>query len=86
MHYRWEYSEGYTGNVIYADAVMNGKKVELMGGQGASSQRYRLSLGDYQARLMKDPHKFGDTPLSQVWEIVLPDKTVWRCTVTGILE
>jgi hypothetical protein len=87
LHYRGEYvGSGQTADVIYADAVMNGKKVELRGEQGIPSQHYKLPLGDYQARLLKDSQKVNDPPLFQVYELVLPDKTVWRCNVTGISE
>jgi hypothetical protein len=94
-HYREEYAgSGQDEDVIYADAVMNGKKVELRGYQGADFQYphghplkyYKLPLGDYQARLLKDSQKVDEAPLFQVYELVLPDETVWRCTVTGILE
>jgi hypothetical protein len=87
IHYRTEYDGAGFGGIIYTDTVINGKKVELEGISGVSSRLYKLSLGDYQARLLKDPHnRFVDTPLFQIWEIVLPDRTVWRGTVTGILE
>jgi hypothetical protein len=67
IHYRGEYTgSGQTADVIYADAVMNGKKVELRGDREAPFQYYKLPLGDYQARLLKDPHKMGDTPIFQV--------------------
>jgi hypothetical protein len=87
VHYRGEYigSDQYDG-VIYADAIMNGMKVELKGGQGVPSHYYKLSLGDHQARLLKDSQKIRDTPIFQEYEVVLPDRTIWRCTVTGILE
>jgi hypothetical protein len=87
IHYRKEYlGSGQTADVIYADAVMNGKKVELRGDREAPFQYYKLSLGDYQARLLKDPHKMGDTLIFQIYEVVLPDKTVGSFTVTGISE
>jgi hypothetical protein len=93
-HYRKEYFGSVGYDVIYADAVMNGKKVELKGDQGAGLsfpdgnplKYYKLPLGDYQARLLKDSSKVDEPPLFQVYELVLPDKTVWRCTVTGISE
>ena len=95
LHYRGEYvGSGQNEDAIYADAVINGKKIELRGYQGADFQYphghplkyYKLPLGDYQARLLKDSHKVDDAPLFQVYEVALPDSTVWRCTVTGILE
>ena len=87
IHYRKEYiGSGQTADVIYADAVMNGKKVELRGDREAPFQYYKLPLGDCQARLLKDPHKITDTPLFQIYEVVFPDKTVGSFTVTGISE
>jgi hypothetical protein len=87
LHYRRDnVDNGGVIDSIYADAVINGKNVELMGGQKFYFTSYKLPLGDYQARLLKDSHKVDDAPLFQVYELVFPDKTVWRCTVTGISE
>jgi hypothetical protein len=83
LHYRVE----DVAWVIYADAVVNGKKIELNGGQYSHfTTFYKLPLGDYQARVLKDSHKIDGTPMFQQYELVLPDKTVWRCAVTGISE
>src|ERR1700733_13443641 len=85
IHYRGEYfGSGQTADVIYADTVINGKKVELRGNREIPFQF--VPLGDHQARLVKDPHNMGDTPIFQVYDVVLPDKTLWRCTVTGTSE
>jgi hypothetical protein len=87
IHYRDEYlGSGQTADVIYANAVMNGKKVELRADRKVPFQYFKLPLGDYQARLLKDPHKLGDTPIFQIYELLLPDKTVESFTVTGISE
>jgi hypothetical protein len=87
IRYRKEYiGSGQTADVIYADAVMNGKKVEMRGDREVPFQYFKLPLGDYQARVLKDPHKIGDTPIFQIYEVVLPDRTVYRFTVTGISE
>ena len=87
IRYRKEYvGSGQNADIIYADAVMNGKKVELRGDREAPFQYYKLSLGDYQAKLLKDPHKVGDTPIFQIYELVFPDRTVGSFTVTGISE
>jgi hypothetical protein len=60
-HYRVEYiGSGQAENAIYADAVMNGKKIELEGERSEIPfQSVRLSLGDYRMRLLKDPKKMG---------------------------
>ena len=87
IRYRQEYiGSGQTADVVYADAVMNGKKVELRGDRKVPFQYYKLPLGDYQARLLKDPHKIGDTPIFQTFEVVLPDRAVCSFAVTGISE
>ena len=91
VHYREEYLEGrpgpnHTEEVIYADAVINGKKVELRGDKNASYEYYKVPLGDLQARLIKDPHKMGDAPMFQEYEVVLPNKTLWHSIVTGISD
>jgi hypothetical protein len=83
LHYR---TEGLA-DVIFADAVVDGKKIELYGGQRSHFLTYyKLPLGDYQARLLNDSHKIDGTPMFQDYELALPDKTVWRCTVTGFSE
>jgi hypothetical protein len=86
IHYRGEGGSDNFEQVIYADAIINGKKVELRGGQGASRASFKLLPGDYSARLLKDPNKIASTSISQEYEFVLPDRTVWRCTVTGVSE
>ena len=87
IRYRAEpIGSGEAAGVVYVDAVLNGKKLELRGDREAPFQYYKLALGDCQARLVKDPHKMGNTPIFQVYDVVLPDKTVGRFTVTGISE
>ena len=50
--------------------------MELRGDREVPFQYYQLLPGDYQARLLNDSHKMGNTPLFQVYEVVFPDKTV----------
>jgi hypothetical protein len=87
IRYRGEYiGSGQNADILYADAVINGKNVELRGDGDVPFQYYKLPFGDYQARLLKDPQKMAGTPLFQEYEVALPDKTVCRFTVTGISE
>jgi hypothetical protein len=87
IHYRDEYvGSGQTADVVYIDAVMNGEKVELRGDREVPFQFYKLPLGDYQARLLKDTHKTSHTPLFQIYEVLFPDRTVCSFTVMGISE
>jgi hypothetical protein len=87
IRYRSEFAgEGLVDGILYVDTVISGKKVELRGSWGISSKSYGLTLADYQARLVKDPHQTGNAPMFQEYEVILPNKTVWRCAVTGISE
>ena len=90
LHYRSDINSNHPDNVtyfIYADADMNGEKVELAMCPGVPFKHYKLPLGDYQARLLKDPDKTGvASPLFQLYELLLPNNTVLNYTVTGISE
>ena len=74
--------------MVYAHALLNGAKIELMGywlwtRDTASAP---LGVGDYQARMLKDAPKKSPNPLGREYELVFPDRTVWRGTVTGYSE
>ncbi len=75
-------------DVSYVDAVLNGKKIELLGAWTWIPGSYQtpLSLGDFQARLLKDSPKTSVEPIGQEYELLLPKEIVWRCTVTGVSE
>jgi hypothetical protein len=75
-------------DVPYADAFLNGKKIELLGAWTWIPDSYQtpLSPGDFQARLLKDSSKTNVSPIGQEYELLLPDRIVWRCTVTGVSE
>jgi hypothetical protein len=76
-------SEVFCANVLYLDAIVDGRKIELMGDQFS---RLELLPGDYQARLLKSAPKADLAEIGRKYEFVLPDKTIWRCSVTGISE
>ncbi len=75
-------------DVAYADAVLNGKKIELLGAWEWISGSYQtpLSLGNFQARLLRDSPNGSVAPIGQQYELLLPGRIVWRCMVTGISE
>jgi hypothetical protein len=87
-------SESGCDNVLHADAVLNQQKVELTGeiiyGPRAfyapRNSQYRLLPGDYSARLVKAWQKDPTVSLYYEYELLLPDRHIWRCTVTGISE
>jgi hypothetical protein len=94
MHIR-QYCKPYWGekyisscdDVVYADAIMNGMRIELMGYSETGSIKFLESLpGEYHARLMKDNINAGLLSIGQKYELVFPDRTTWQSTVTGISE
>jgi hypothetical protein len=71
---------------VYADAEADGIKIELSGYWIWTLHTVSppLGLGDYQARILKDtPNK---SPMGREYELVFPDRRIWRCAVTGIFE
>jgi hypothetical protein len=72
---------------LYADAVLNGKKIELSGSAIITMNNYSLiKPGDYQIRLTKDIHNSDRTLFSQAYDLLLPDGAVWHCFTSGIAE
>ena len=67
-------------DALYADATLNGKKVDLMG------ENVPMIPGDYVARFVKKAHSDDLQLLGQKYDILFPDKTYWRCTVAGFSE
>lgn len=74
------------GNVTYANATLDGKKVELAGMLLIQSQWTVIIPGDYLARLTKDVHNTGSTAIHWEYDVLLPDGTVWHCVVSGVSE
>jgi hypothetical protein len=85
---RYELRAGQYGEELHADMAIDQKKLELTCGILYDPSRYSLNLipGDYTARLLKTAHQGAATPLYDEYELLLPDRHVWRCTVTGIFE
>lgn len=73
------------GAGFYVDADVNGRKVELFG----QVDKYSSPLivpGDYQASLPKKTRDGGREVLSQMYYVLLPNKTAWLCEITGFSE
>ncbi|MGA7242362.1 MAG: hypothetical protein WBX19_04225 [Terracidiphilus sp.] len=80
--------KGETCNdVVYADAIVDGKRIELMGDWIWYPNYSSVALfpGDYKGRLFKDSKKNAG-PIFQQYELLLRENTIWRCTVTGVYE
>lgn len=89
MHIRTYCSSGEhvsCEDLVYADLIMSGKKIELRGDWEYSDYQLRLLPGDYDARIVKANHPTDDFPIYQNYEVILPDKRVFRGVVTGISE
>jgi len=74
-------------DTLYADAIVNGARIELMG-DFLWFPGYPIPLlpGDYQARIFRDHQTKNGTPLFLEYELVFPDRSVWHSTVTGFSE
>jgi hypothetical protein len=73
------------GEGVYADAVLNGKKVELFGSVD-KHQALLIVPGDYRAMLPKKPRASNTVVFFQDYYVLLPDKTAWPCEITGFSE
>jgi hypothetical protein len=83
----------YNGNtficssILFADAILDGKKIELSGGEVKNKKAAVLILpGDYQAKLTSDNHNTDCTLFMQEYDLLLSDGIVWHCWTSGISE
>lgn len=75
------------GIALYADTVLDGKKIELSGSAVITQKQPAVIVpGNYAARLTKDIHNSDGTLIHQEYDLLLPDGTVWHCATTGISE
>jgi hypothetical protein len=75
------------GDVLYADAILNGRKLEFRGSAELIKHSSVLIIpGDYQARLTKDIHNADSTVIDREFDLLLPDNTVWHCMISGVSE
>jgi hypothetical protein len=85
-HMQWT----FYGWKMYADATLNGRKVELAGdavGIGNHAAEEALVIpGDYQARLTSEFHNSDSTAIHQVYDILLTDGLRWHCMISGLSE
>jgi len=71
---------------MYVDAILEGKKIELVGNIDVDYTSVNLPPGDYQARLTtKNPGTILTT-FGQEYELVLADKTLWNGKISGYSE
>ena len=83
----WDDRYGYScSSALYADVILDGKKLELRCDWAYSNYQLVLLPGNYDARLLKANHQADDFPINDIYEVLMPDKRVFRGTVTGISE
>ena len=86
-HLQTECFNGVCGWKLYADTILNGKKIELSGVAIITQNNYSLIRpGDYLIRLAKDIHNPDGTLFSQGYDLLLADGAVWHCFTSGISE
>ena len=82
-----ECANGLCSNILYANTILNGKKIELSG--VAITVRKTLMLiapGDYTAKLGNDVHNSDGTLFNQEYFLLLPGNIIWHCYTTQISE
>jgi hypothetical protein len=84
---RTECANDLCRNILYADTILNGKKIELLGVAVIFQKTLELIVpGDYPAKLLKNIHNSDSTLFNQEYDLQLPDNIVWHCCTTGITE
>jgi hypothetical protein len=78
---------------LVVDAVLNGKKVKLAGNMLLPHGIHLikppfliLSPGDYQIRLKEDDSEKDGSIIRQAYELLLPNRYIWECSIIGISE
>jgi hypothetical protein len=86
LHVRPDWNNGYSINVVFADAVTNRRKLELRCTDDIPEKPYKalpLSVGDFSARVLKGG---SGLELGDEYELLLPNKKVLGCVVAGMSE
>jgi len=78
---------GLCSNLLYADSILNGKKLQLSGNAVIVKKTLMLiAPGDYMVKLLKDEHNSNGSLFNQDYDLLLPDNIVWQCFTTGVSE
>jgi hypothetical protein len=74
-------------NGLFADVIVNGKKLELSGATTIGKHEFVLLIpGDYKARLTKNVSDQNGAVIKQEFDVLMSDGTTWHCVTTGISE
>jgi hypothetical protein len=78
---------GVCSNLLYADTLLNGKKLQLSGNAVIVKKTLMLiAPGDYMAKLIKDVDNSNSSLFNQEYDLLLPGNIVWQCFTTGVSE
>jgi hypothetical protein len=75
----------YCGEGLYADATVDGKNFEIFGGVD-KRQASLIVPGDYLAMLPRKPRHGGNAVVGQGYYMLLPNRSAWICSITGLSE
>lgn len=72
---------------LYAEAVIDGKKVELWGKASIGKIHTAvLAPGDYQAQITDEAHNADNSVVSRNYLLLLADGSTWHCALSGMAE
>lgn len=75
------------GPGLFAETVIDGKKVELWGNATFGKYKYAvLAPGDYLAQVTGDVHNADSTVIAETYLLLLSDGTTWPCGLSGMSE
>lgn len=87
LRVRPDCSNGYCINVLYADVILNGRKLEMEGSTGIPEKPYKrtdlLGFGDMRARAFR---KTSAVNLGDRYEILLANNHILDCVISGMSE
>ncbi len=87
LHVRADCELGLCANVLFVDAALNGRKLELRGDNDVVERPYkgvsRLTFGNFRARVLKND---SGANLGDEYELLTPDDHVFHCVLSGIVE
>jgi hypothetical protein len=86
VHLRPDCTQASCMDVLYADALVNGRKLEFRSISYIPYLPLTMSLGDYRARIVKAASMTGPGEVGDTYELVVQGNKALRCMVTGISE
>ncbi|WP_058186588.1 hypothetical protein [Terracidiphilus gabretensis] len=86
VHLRTECTQSPCTDVVYSDALVNGKRLEFRSNSYLPYISQTISLGDYRARIVKAASRSSAGEIGDTYELVVQGNKTLRCVVTGIAE